>query len=122
MRAKAAERTVAAGWGDEMIRIIIAALLLAPMLANCTTLSPEQVAAQDQDTCSSYGFKPGTDAFAQCRLELAQGHHIDDIRQRAAIASGLQQMSDSLEANRPRTCNANTFGSGYTSNTTVTCY
>jgi len=105
-----------------MTKLFAFVALVALLLSGCTTLSPAEVAAQDQDTCANYGFKPGTDAFAQCRLQLAEGHHIDDVRQRAAIADSLQQMSNNLEANRPRTCNANTFGSGYSSSTTVTCY
>lgn len=41
-------------------------------LAACTTLSPEERRAMDEDSCRSYGFRPGTDAFAAClqRIDL----------------------------------------------------
>ncbi len=32
----------------------------------------QAVAAADHQQCISYGFTPGTDAYAQCRLTLAQ--------------------------------------------------
>lgn len=43
-------------------------------LTACASLSEKgqaQVAARDSARCESYGFKEGTDAFAQCRLTIA---------------------------------------------------
>ena len=36
----------------------------ALVLASC--VSPEELRREDEATCSSYGFHPGTDAFASC--------------------------------------------------------
>ena len=40
------------------------ALAAAAALAGC--VSDAELRQQDQAQCTSYGFKPGTDAFAQC--------------------------------------------------------
>jgi len=48
---------------------IIAGLLL---LSACQSMTPEQRRAADEAQCVGYGFKPATDAFAEClqRLDL----------------------------------------------------
>ncbi|MBA8817958.1 hypothetical protein WKW50_01765 [Ochrobactrum sp. GPK 3] len=45
---------------------------LAGLLAGCVTMTPEERRAADERTCLGYGFKPRTDAFANClqRLDL----------------------------------------------------
>lgn len=52
------------------------------LLSGCA--SPEQTAAVDNDRCASYGFTPGTDAYAQCRMQLDSDRR---TRRRAAIDS-----------------------------------
>lgn len=56
-----------------MKRILSIASLL--LVAACAT--PEQLAAQrvaqeqaDMETCRSYGLRPGSEAFGNCRLQL----------------------------------------------------
>lgn len=44
--------------------------LLALALAGCTTLTPEQQREADQQTCLSYGFKPKSEAMANCLLQI----------------------------------------------------
>ena len=48
---------------------IVLALLCMP-LAACQTMTPEERRAADERTCAGYGFRPGTDAMAQCLLDL----------------------------------------------------
>lgn len=47
-------------------------LLLCLTLAACQTITPEEQRALDEQECRSYGFRPNTDAFAEClqRIEL----------------------------------------------------
>ncbi|PLU82912.1 hypothetical protein BMJ22_08940 [Sinorhizobium medicae] len=42
------------------------------LLAACQTMSPQERRARDENTCASYGFRRGTDAFATClqRVDL----------------------------------------------------
>jgi hypothetical protein len=47
-----------------------ALLLLTLFIAGCQTITPEERRAIDSRTCSSYGFKRGTEAFARCLLDL----------------------------------------------------
>ena len=51
------------------LSILIAAALL---LTACQTMTPEERRIADGNTCASYGFRRGTDAFATClqRIEL----------------------------------------------------
>ncbi|AYC99949.1 hypothetical protein [Neorhizobium sp. NCHU2750] len=50
-------------------RLLLSSALLA-LLASCQTMTPEERRAADEHTCSSYGFKPKTDAMARCLLDL----------------------------------------------------
>ena len=73
-------------------------LWLGLLLAGC--VSTEQNAA----TCEGYGFKPATDAFGQCMMEL-------DMRQsdkQAAFGAALQSAGNNYSAAmRPRSVQAN---------------
>lgn len=46
--------------------------VLALALTACTTITPQERRALDEETCRSYGFRAGTDAFAAClqRIDL----------------------------------------------------
>jgi hypothetical protein len=59
--------------------------MAAVLLAGCTTMTPEERRAADEETCRSYGFKHRNDAFAEClqRLEL------DRRAERRAAAAAL---------------------------------
>jgi hypothetical protein len=104
------------------MRLLLALAALA-LLTGCATFeTPEQIAAKDDASCAGYGFKPGTDAFAQCRLQLGAEHAADSRAQRANAA----RISAALLGNRPQTCSAMSTGSSwggfYSGNTTATCY
>jgi hypothetical protein len=46
-----------------------AALMGLLMLTACNA-DRGRITAADNETCAGYGFKPGTDAFANCRMRL----------------------------------------------------
>jgi hypothetical protein len=46
----------------------ITAIALAGLLGGC--VSAQQLAAQDDAKCQSYGAAPGTPAYANCRVQL----------------------------------------------------
>ena len=63
-------------------------LILAVMLCLAGCQSPEQLAAAraaqaraDANTCIGFGFQPGTDGFASCRMRLAiqRQQHMDAV-------------------------------------------
>lgn len=59
--------------------ISLIAGLFTLALAGCTTITPEQQRAEDEQACMRYGFKPKTEAMANCLLQT----HLDrraDIR------------------------------------------
>jgi len=58
----------------------IALVALCMPLAACQTMTPEERRAADQRSCAGYGFRPGTDAMAQCLLDL-------DLDRRAEMRS-----------------------------------
>lgn len=47
-------------------------LLALAVLAGCTTMTPEERRAADEATCRDYGFRQGSEAFAEClqRIDL----------------------------------------------------
>ena len=51
---------------------LILAIAGVLLLAACQTMTPEQRRAADEAKCDTYGFRRGTDAFAEClqRIEL----------------------------------------------------
>ncbi len=46
-------------------------LIVAAVLAGCAT-PPEKIAANVAAQCRAYGFKPGTDAYANCLMTTEQ--------------------------------------------------
>lgn len=65
----AADRTVDAR-GVAMLAKLGLAAACALGLAACVT--PQERHAMDQGQCYKFGFEPGTDAFAQCTMDLHQ--------------------------------------------------
>ncbi|KGF65923.1 hypothetical protein LT42_08440 [Pseudomonas lutea] len=65
----------------------IAATVFLAALAGCANheSDPAQVAIRDDAQCQSYGAKPGSDVYVQCRVALAnqQGQANEARRQRA---------------------------------------
>lgn len=43
---------------------------MASGLTACQTLTPEQRRAADEAQCRGYGFRAGTDAFANCLMRI----------------------------------------------------
>lgn len=60
------------------------------MLGGCA--SSEQIAAQQDRTCQSYGMLPGTPEYAACRVQLAQ---MQQAQQAEAIRRFGQALSNS---------------------------
>ncbi|MEO3384665.1 hypothetical protein [Mesorhizobium sp. CAU 1741] len=54
------------------MRPTIPAIFLLSVMAGCTTMTPEERRAADEAVCSDYGFRNGSEAFAEClqRIEL----------------------------------------------------
>jgi hypothetical protein len=48
------------------------ALFALALLAGCQTMTPQERRAADEATCRDFGFRKGTDAFAEClqRIDL----------------------------------------------------
>jgi hypothetical protein len=51
-------------------RIIVALSLVAGVLSACQTTTPEERRAADEARCASYGFRRGTDGFANCLQKI----------------------------------------------------
>ena len=54
------------------MRLSVPTLFALALLAGCTTMTPEERRAADEETCRDYGFRRGSEAFAEClqRIEL----------------------------------------------------
>jgi hypothetical protein len=49
---------------------LLGAALLAASLGACTTVSLEEQRRTNEIRCRSYGFRPASDAFAKCLLDV----------------------------------------------------
>lgn len=70
---------------DELaMRPTIPALFLLALIAGCTTMTPEERRAADESECVDYGFRRGSEAFAEClqRIDLDRR-----AERRASVAS-----------------------------------
>jgi hypothetical protein len=68
--------------------VLLMMVVLTGFLAGCTT--PAELAAQDHETCTGYGFNPQTMPadYAACRMQVAQDRENRDNMTRAALFVG----------------------------------
>lgn len=71
-----------------MTRQVLGLLLMAAFLAGCVSPGELRRDAEDERACTSYGFKQGTDGYAQCRLELARNRAISNSESRSSSETG----------------------------------
>jgi uncharacterized lipoprotein NlpE involved in copper resistance len=83
---------------------VLLTVAFAMFLAGCVS-QEDRMKAEIAD-CTELGFQPGTESFANCRLQI-RGQRIAKMGAAAAIMNANQQ-------NKPRTC------TGY--GASVTCY
>ena len=109
------------------MRQILAVLACVTVLGACSTTTPAERLAQHQASCAGYGFKPNTDAYSTCMMQMDLAAKENDARRRAAMADALQDLGNSMQTRRPMSCN--TFGSAQNTgfgtvygNSTTTCY
>lgn len=95
----------------------IAAIAIVPLIAACSTTSPEVRLAQHQNQCAAYGFRSGTEAYANCMMQMDLASKAEDSASKERIRNGLLAVSQSLTPRRPITCN--TYG---TSNSTYSAF
>lgn len=80
----------------KMRRLMFALVPLA--LTAC--VSAEDQRSIDQDKCVSFGFQPGTDAFANCMMQQSAKHDEDERRSMDRIRAQEQRDKDRKEARR----------------------
>lgn len=72
-----------------------AVVLAAGLLAACVS------AEQDGETCEGYGFKAGSDAYANCKMELDSRRSA----KMAAVGAAMQSAGNNYSASmRPTNC------------------
>lgn len=57
------------------------------LLAGCTTMTPAERRAANEQICADYGFRKGSESFANCLLRL-------DLARRADIRAMQREMFD----------------------------
>ena len=70
---------------------LILLLSLAVLVTNCSTMTPEQLAARNEERCTARGYQPKTDAFADCivRLETERDTRLQSVHREAAERNGI---------------------------------
>lgn len=66
-------------------------------LAACTTITPEERRALDEEQCRSYGFQPNTDSFAECLQRI----DLDRRAERRARMLRMEQWNEPVVVYRP---------------------
>ena len=81
------------------MRFIVLALGVL-MLTACVT--PQEMRARqaysDKMECEDYGFEPGTDLFAQCRMNIAQNRDNQEAASQAASQAASMQWLSNYQA------------------------
>lgn len=72
------------------------ALLLTPVLFLAACSDPAK-------TCSSYGFEPGTEAYANCQLQVSQDNSARSARMADAMR-GMTLQGSNMQPSGIRTC------------------
>ena len=75
------------------------------LLSGCETLTPQEQRARDEQTCSSYGFRHGTDSFANCLMRL-------DLDRRADYRSFRDSQNDDFLWGGPTVIVGGAYGYG----------
>ena len=86
------------------MKIILAVSLGFGVLAACATMleeTPEQIAVREHTECVSYGLKIGQEAYATCRLTLAQIRAEARATRRANAQILLLESSKLLQSSQP---------------------
>lgn len=71
--------------------ILVAA---AVALTACSTTSPAVRLANNQASCSAYGFQPNTEAYANCMMQLDIKERQADLEHRRRIGDAISDMGD----------------------------
>ena len=88
------------------------------MLAGCA--SAAQVAAIDDNKCQSYGFAPGSEGYAQCRMTMDVQRQQARAAAIASVQAGMQSVGNAygnmpLPQQRSMLCSTTATGPGSSS-------
>lgn len=112
------------------MRYLIAIALLCLPLAGCGSMMVGQTRAElleaDRSQCADYGFRRGTDAYADCMMQQDQDRQARADRARRALGKTLAQVGQNMSrpTTRPVTCTTHPgmyLGNGMWGNSTTTC-
>jgi hypothetical protein len=71
--------------------VTLSVLLSLTSLTGCQSISPQEQHAADQETCSGYGYKPDSRAFADCMMsvDVRRQNEASDQRDNDAMMKNL---------------------------------
>jgi hypothetical protein len=81
------------------IRILAGAALasLGLLVAGCASSSPERMAERYKERCAARGYQPGTDAFADCLVQLESA---TDVRREVNRREMMERRPDTALSGR----------------------
>ena len=80
----------------------LAVTALALSVTACATTTPAERLSANRSACEAYGFKTGTDAYANCLMQMDQAAKAEDRATKDRIRNGLLAMSQSMTPRRIR--------------------
>src|SRR5262245_46601180 len=75
-------------------RLLLIVAVALPLGACFHTLTPEEVAAEDDAACRSAGLKPGTPPYAKCREDMKSRRAMSDTAARIGMQNQQWAMQD----------------------------
>ncbi len=77
---------------------LLGALALIPCLAACVSISPQQRLANNRASCQAYGFRMGTDAYANCMLQRDFVDRQEDVIREDRLDESIRELHDDLNS------------------------
>lgn len=101
---------------------LLFAVMLLPVSACMVAETPEakeqRLASYGAQCQADYGFKRGSEYYAQCVMTLDQAARAESREKQAAFGQAMQNMGNSMQNSAPTRCHS----TGYGNSVSTTCY
>lgn len=77
-------------------------VLFALLVTGCVNTSSPEFIAKSEKACAGYGFKPGSDQMANCKMNLALIQEQDNMRRKQNMARALSEAGEDMQRQADR--------------------
>lgn len=91
------------------MRFHVSTAFLVAALVGCVDTSSPKFQQMSADKCQSFGYKPGSNEMANCRMQLTMLQEQDNMRRKQNMARALNDTVDDFNANQQRQMDRNAY-------------